>query len=79
MEKDGEAAYGRRLAQLINAISQFTMSRGFAKYVKLKYPPTASAVLSDKLFAVGGGGGKSKSGIPNRVILTSSRNNTSQV
>ncbi|EKX43386.1 hypothetical protein GUITHDRAFT_163835 [Guillardia theta CCMP2712] len=45
------------------------MSRGFAKYVKLKYPPTASAVLSDKLFAVGGGGGKSKSGIPNRISL----------
>lgn len=40
-----------------------------ARYRKLTYPPTAAAVISGTHFLVGGGGGKAKTGVPNRITL----------
>eukprot|EP00961_Rhodomonas_salina_P242138 3270986-Rhodomonas_salina.1 len=38
-----------------------------ARRFRLKYPPATAVALEDDMFVVGGGGGTSKSGIPNRV------------
>mmetsp|Transcript_54428 Transcript_54428/g.127272 ORF Transcript_54428/g.127272 Transcript_54428/m.127272 type:complete len:365 (+) Transcript_54428:16-1110(+) len=40
-----------------------------ARRFRLKYPPATAVALEDDMFVVGGGGGTSKSGIPNRVSL----------
>jgi hypothetical protein len=41
------------------------------RYIRLTYPPGAAAALPDdpERFIVGGGGGKGKTGVPNRVTL----------
>lgn len=45
------------------------MTRGDARYRRLTYPPTAACAVSSALYVVGGGGGKAKSGVPNRITL----------
>jgi len=46
-----------------------SLSPADALYRRLNYPPTAAAVIADTQFVVGGGGGKAKSGVPNRITL----------
>jgi hypothetical protein len=40
-----------------------------ALYRRLSYPPVVAGVVSGTQFVVGGGGGKAKSGVPNRITM----------
>jgi len=46
-----------------------SLSPADALYRRLNYPPTAAVVIADSQFVVGGGGGKAKSGVPNRITM----------
>jgi hypothetical protein len=49
--------------------ANMAQQRGDARYRRLTYPPTAAEAISNTLYVVGGGGGKAKTGVPNRITL----------
>ena len=52
-----------------HATCTYAHAHADARYRRLSYPPVVAGVVSGSQFVVGGGGGKAKSGVPNRITM----------